>query len=53
MHPEIDNPEYQADDSLYKYDDIGVIGFDLWQVRLCRMYTEPLGSPFKVAVALF
>ena len=32
VHPEIDNPEYQPDDQLYKYDDIGTIGFDLWQV---------------------
>lgn len=33
VHPEIDNPEYQLDDKLYKYDDIGAIGFDLWQVK--------------------
>ena len=33
VHPEIDNPEYSADDGLYKYSDIGAIGFDLWQVR--------------------
>ncbi len=33
-HPQIDNPEYQPNDALYKYDDFGVIGFDLWQVRL-------------------
>jgi len=32
VHPEIDNPDYKADDSLYKYTDIGAIGFDLWQV---------------------
>ena len=34
VHPEIDNPEYSADDQLYAYTDIGVIGFDLWQVGL-------------------
>ena len=34
VHPEIDNPEYQPDDQLYRYDDIGALGFDLWQVRL-------------------
>lgn len=33
IHPEIDNPEYMPDDSLYVYDDIGAIGFDLWQVK--------------------
>merc|ERR1712190_668254 len=25
------NPEYVDDDSLYKFDDFGFIGFDLWQ----------------------
>merc|ERR1712050_795159 len=29
----IDNPEYEDDDALYKYDDFGFIGFDLWQVK--------------------
>ena len=33
VHPEIDNSDYVADDELYKYDDIGAIGLDLWQVR--------------------
>ena len=32
VHPEIDNPDYQPDDKLYRYNDIGAIGFDLWQV---------------------
>merc|ERR1712139_368696 len=29
----IANPEYVDDDALYKYDDFGFIGFDLWQVK--------------------
>merc|ERR1712003_209340 len=29
----IANPEYEEDDKLYKYDDFGFIGFDLWQVK--------------------
>uniref|UniRef100_A0AAR2M3N5 Calreticulin n=1 Tax=Pygocentrus nattereri TaxID=42514 RepID=A0AAR2M3N5_PYGNA len=33
VHPEIDNPEHTPDDSIYKYDNIGVIGLDLWQVK--------------------
>merc|ERR1712142_199654 len=33
VHPEIDNPDYSPDDSLYKYSDIGAVGFDLWQVK--------------------
>merc|ERR1712003_292112 len=29
----IANPEYQDDDMIYKYDDFGFVGFDLWQVK--------------------
>merc|ERR1719359_667722 len=29
----IDNPEYEDDKMIYKYDDFGFIGFDLWQVK--------------------
>jgi len=29
----IANPEYVDDDKLYKFDDFGFIGFDLWQVK--------------------
>merc|ERR1711963_295938 len=29
----IANPEYEDDDQVYKYDDFGFIGFDLWQVK--------------------
>ncbi|XP_078525233.1 calreticulin-3 isoform X1 [Lissotriton helveticus] len=32
-HPEIDNPDYAPDPNIYKYENIGVIGLDLWQVR--------------------
>merc|ERR1711903_244078 len=31
--PMIDNPEYEDDNAVYKYDDFGFIGFDLWQVK--------------------
>merc|ERR1712037_1014260 len=27
------NPEYVDDDEVYKYEDFGFIGFDLWQVK--------------------
>ncbi|TRY55199.1 hypothetical protein DNTS_032676 [Danionella cerebrum] len=33
VHPEIDNPEYSPDAQIYKFDNIGVIGLDLWQVK--------------------
>merc|ERR1711992_101283 len=29
----IANPEYEDDDAVYKFDDIGFVGFDLWQVK--------------------
>ncbi len=38
VHPEIPNPEYVADDNLYRYEDFGVIGIDIWQV--CGMEEE-------------
>merc|ERR1712118_544360 len=28
-----DNPEYEDDNTVYKYADFGFIGFDLWQVK--------------------
>merc|ERR1712224_404505 len=33
VHPEIDNPEYAPDANLYKFDDIGHVGFEIWQVK--------------------
>merc|ERR1711979_160128 len=29
----IANPEYVDDDKIYKYDEFGFLGFDLWQVK--------------------
>merc|ERR1711981_358022 len=29
----IANPEYVDDDEVYKFDEFGFIGFDLWQVK--------------------
>ncbi|XP_055956395.1 calreticulin [Patella vulgata] len=42
VHPEIDNPEYTPDDELYKYTDIGAIGFDLWQVKSGTIFDNVL-----------
>ena len=39
IHPEIDNPDYVPDENLYKYENIGALGFDLWQVCI---YTQKL-----------
>merc|ERR1712013_241870 len=29
----IANPEYEDDNEVYKYDDFGFVGIDLWQVK--------------------
>jgi len=42
IHPEIDNPDYQEDKELYKYSDIGAIGFDLWQVKSGTIFDNVL-----------
>lgn len=33
VHPLIDNPEYAEDNELYLFNDLGAIGFELWQVK--------------------
>jgi len=33
VHPKSPNPEYTHDPTLYRYDDIAGLGFDLWQVK--------------------
>jgi calreticulin len=33
VHDQVPNPEYVEDDELYKYDDFGAIGIDIWQVK--------------------
>merc|ERR1712125_258524 len=33
MTKKIDNPEYEDDNTVYKYSDFGFVGFDLWQVK--------------------
>jgi len=33
VHPEIDNPDFVDYKNLYKYDNIGAIGIDIWQVK--------------------
>lgn len=45
VHPEIDNPEYSPDSNIYKFEKIGVIGLDLWQVRFEK-------SPLKMTTVL-
>merc|ERR1712200_342952 len=42
VHPEIDNPEYEEDKSLYSYDSFCGIGFDLWQVKSGTIFDNVL-----------
>jgi calreticulin len=42
VHPEIDNPEYVADSHLYRFPDMGVVGFDLWQVKAGTIFDNIL-----------
>ncbi|GAB1603116.1 calreticulin-like [Argonauta hians] len=44
VHPEIDNPDYSPDSELYKYTNIGAIGFDLWQVKSGTIFDNILIS---------
>merc|ERR1712066_1136075 len=34
----ISNPEYEDDDAVYKYDDFGFVGIDLWQVKASTIF---------------
>jgi len=44
IHPEIDNPEYAPDASIGKFDEICVLGFDLWQVKSGTIFDNVLIS---------
>lgn len=53
VHPEIDNPEYQPDEHLYRYTDIGAIGFDLWQVKSGSIFDNVLVTDDEKAAEEF
>jgi calreticulin len=42
VHPKIDNPDYKPDSMLYRYSDIGAVGFDLWQVKAGTIFDNIL-----------
>jgi calreticulin len=42
VHPQIDNPAYEANPNLYSYDSFGAIGFDLWQVKSGTIFDNVL-----------
>jgi len=33
VHPQIPNPEYKADPTLYEYKSFGAVGLEIWQVK--------------------
>lgn len=41
-HPLIDNPEYEYDDSIYAFENIGVVGLEIWQVKAGTIFDNVL-----------
>uniref|UniRef100_A0A1X7SQ42 Uncharacterized protein n=1 Tax=Amphimedon queenslandica TaxID=400682 RepID=A0A1X7SQ42_AMPQE len=51
--PEVPNSEYEADSNLYKYEDFGVIGIDIWQLYMCyTMFITCNGTPHDAITRL-
>jgi len=42
VHPEISNPEYKSDPKLGQYENIGAVGFELWQVKSGTIFDDIL-----------
>lgn len=42
MHPIIPNPEYSYDSEIYAYDNIGVVGIEVWQVKAGSIFANIL-----------
>merc|ERR1712070_1585 len=49
----IDNPEFEDDKTVYKYDDFGFIGFDLWQVKGGTIFDNVIVCDDKAAADAF
>merc|ERR1711963_677330 len=49
----IANPEYVDDDNVYKYDDFGFIGFDLWQVKGGTIFDNVIITDDKAEADVF
>jgi calreticulin len=52
-HPEIANPEYKEDAQLGQYENIGAVGFELWQVKSGTIFDNILVSDSKSEAATF
>jgi len=33
VHPQVPNPDYKPDPTLYEYKSIGAVGLEIWQVK--------------------
>merc|ERR1712050_828653 len=49
----IANPEYEDDDAIYKYEDFGFIGFDLWQVKAGSIFDNVIITDDKADADVF
>merc|ERR1712056_173399 len=49
----IANPEYEDDDEVYKYDDFGFLGFDLWQVKGGSIFDNVIVTDDKAEADIF
>merc|ERR1712042_271202 len=49
----IANPEYEDDDAIYKFDDFGFVGFDLWQVKGGTIFDNIIITDDKVEADAF
>jgi len=53
VHPEIDNPAYKADASVAQFENIGAVGFELWQVKSGTIFDNILLSDSETEAAAF
>ncbi|KAL7668093.1 hypothetical protein ACOME3_008808 [Neoechinorhynchus agilis] len=42
IHPMVDNPDYVPDPHIGVYEDLGLVGFDLWQVKAGTVFSDIL-----------
>merc|ERR1711977_768554 len=49
----IANPEFVDDEMVYKYDDFGFLGFDLWQVKGGTIFDNVIITDDKSEAAAF
>merc|ERR1719237_709951 len=49
----IANPEYEDDDKVYKYDEFGFLGFDLWQVKGGSIFDNVIITDDKAEADVF